>query len=373
MQHRQRSMLTCGIGRLLDDLCGPGDETDRAALLATRLDPLLDDFLFEAQPIQSGEVTVLLADIRGFTSLTRSLPPQRIAALLNRFFTMMCDVIARYDGVIDKFMGDAILALFGAPERRPDDLARALACAVEMQQAMSLMNQEAAARGEPQLYAGIAINTGHVMMGSFGSAVHSEYTVVGDAVNLVSRMESFSLRGQVLLSESSRCAAGGLVEIGQVNEVRVKGMTAPVVLHELLSVNGPRRLVIPRVETRRSPRISVDLAALFHRVEAKRILPDGFAGRVHDLGYDGMRADLPLDLPAFAEVAIDLASGDLARPALLAGASEATATGEGVVYARVLRSQATSDGFRTSLEFTSMDTPGHRRLKHLVDDALWRR
>jgi adenylate cyclase len=124
------------------------------------------------------------------------------------------------------------------------------------------------------------------------------------------------------------------------------------------------------VETRRSPRIGVDLAALFHRVDAKRILPGGIPGRVHDLSYEGMRADLQMPLPALAEVVITLA------PTMMGAALPArpdVPLDDSGIYARVLRSQATGDGFRTSLAFTSMDAPSHRRLKHLVDDALWRR
>jgi adenylate cyclase len=369
MQHRDRARLTSGIHRLVADVYGLDDCGDRRAHLACGLQPLLDSFLHEAQPLREGEVTILLADIRGFTALTRSLAPALTARLLNRFFSVMCEVIARHRGVVDKFIGDAILALFGVPEPRPDDLARALACAVEMQQAMALVNHGADARAEPRLYTGIAINTGRVMMGSFGSALHSEYTVIGDAVNLVARIESFTLRGQVLLSDATRTAAGTLVDTGRVNEVRVKGVPKPVLLHDLLSVNGLQPVLVPRVETRRSPRIGVDLAALFHRVDAKRILPGGIPGRVHDLGYEGMRADLPMPLPALAEVLITLTPPLVEAPPSTDGAHRDD-TG---IYARVLRSHATGDGFRTSLAFTSMDTPGHRRLKHMVDDALWRR
>ena len=373
MQHLDRTVLAAAIGQLVSELYGGSGDDERAAALAARLQPLLDTYLSEVQPIRSAEVTLLLADIRGFTALTQALPPAHMATLLNRFFTRMCTVIARNGGVVDKFLGDAILALFGAPQRRPDDVPRALACAVEMQQELTAMNRTAAARGEPSVYAGIAVTTGPVMLGSFGSAVHREYTVVGDAVNLVSRIESFSLRGQVLLSEGARAAAGAAVETGRVNEVRVKGMAGPVVLHELLAVTQPRRLVLPRVETRRSPRIGVDLAALFHRVAAKRILPGGFPGQVHDLGYEGMGAVLPVDLPKFAEVAIALAAEAPPGSAVPTGLYSDGRTGESIVFARVLRTRATDAGYRTSLEFTTVDTPGHRRLKLLVDDALWRR
>jgi adenylate cyclase len=365
MQHGDRQMLLSGIVDMVDELyssagSGGGRNSDQDAALRQRLDPLLDAFLMESQPIIDADVTILLADIRGFTALTRSLPPTTLIDLLNRYFTAMCEVVKRHDGVIDKFMGDSVMALFGAPKQRPDDLQRALACAVEMQQAMVGLNRVNRARGEPGLYAGIAINTGHAMAGSFGSSLHSEYTVIGDAVNLASRIESFSLRGQVLLSESSHAAARHLVEIGSINQVRVKGMAEPISLYELRSVNAPHRLVIPDVEIRKSPRISVDLDAIFRKIEAKHIFSDQFLGHVNDMGYYGLRADLPLGLPAYSEVVVNL------RPDVGADAA-------GEVYARVLRAEPRGSSFRTSMEFTAIDTPGHRQIKQYVDEQLWRR
>jgi adenylate cyclase len=392
MQHNERHLLISGITQIVDQLyfsdkfsekinqnngivrgqvSDPGSgqisaqqpgttSGDRGEVLRQYLDPLLDAFLMESQPIVATDVTILLADIRGFTALTRALPQSTLIDLLNRYFSAMCTVIKRHDGVVDKFIGDSIMALFGVPKRRPDDLQRALACSVEMQQAMVELNRHSEQRGEPRLYAGIAINTGPVMAGSFGSGLHSEYTVVGDAVNLVSRIESFSLRGQVLLSESSRTAARHLIETGNVNQVRVKGVEEPISLYELLSVNAPRRLVIPRVDIRKSPRISVSLEAIFRQVAAKHVHSEHFVGHVNDMGYYGMRADLPLGLPPYSEVVVNL------RPEL-----NAKVTGE--VYARVLRAEPRGPSFRTSLEFTNIDTPGHRHVKEYVDDQLWRR
>jgi len=389
MQHNERQFLISAIAEIVDQLYGSettnqddcvalGGVSDlrsdkqsgattggRGELLRQHLDPLLDAFLMESQPIVAADVTVLLADIRGFTALTRALPQSTLIDLLNRYFSVMCKVIKRHDGIVDKFIGDSIMALFGVPKRRPDDLQRALACSVEMQQAMVELNRHNGQRGEPRLYAGIAINTGQVMAGSFGSGLHSEYTVVGDPVNLVSRIESFSLRGQVLLSEASYRAARHLIETGNVNQVRVKGIEEPISLYELLSINAPRRLVIPRVDIRKSPRISVSLEAIFRQVAAKQVHSDHFVGQVNDMGYEGMRADLPLGLPPYSEVVVNL------RPELNTSALNSKASGE--VYARVLRAEPRGQSFRTSLEFTNIDTPGHRHVKEYVDDQLWRR
>jgi adenylate cyclase len=360
MQHQNRESFLCGIARIVDELCEQSGARIQQGLLRQRLDGLIDAFLLESQPITDIEATIVLADIRGFTAITEALPPRVVIGLLNRYFCVMGRVIKRYGGVIDKFMGDSVMALFGAPLRRPDDLLRAIACAVEMQHAMVELNAESAERGEPNLYVGIAVNTGWVMAGSFGSRLHSEYTVIGDTVNLVARMETFSLRGQILLSTASRAAAGAHVEIGTVNEVRVKGKAKPVQLHELHAVNYPRRLVVPRVEVRRSPRVRVDLPVVLRQVAGKGIDPEPLPARVIDLGYYGFMAELPRVLAPGCEVVLNF-------PVLLNG------NFSGDLYAKVVRAEQGADGVATSLQFTTMDTPVHHQVKRYVDGVLWGR
>ena len=141
------------------------------------------------------KITLLLSDIRGFSEITSSYPAKDVIHMLNRYFDCMGTIIARYDGHIDKFMGDSILALFGIPEAREDDVERALACAIAMQVAMTDLNRENQTLGMPELYMGIALNTGTVVAGEVGSKHYNEYTVIGDEVNLVSRIESHCLRG----------------------------------------------------------------------------------------------------------------------------------------------------------------------------------
>ncbi len=361
MQHQNRHMFLAGIERIVGEACG----TLAAAgiprgPLRERLDALLDEFLLESQPIAGTQATIVLADIRGFTALTESLPPSTVIRMLNRYFAAMGRVIKRHGGLIDKFMGDSVMALFGAPERRPDDLLRALACAVEMQLAMAELNLDAEERGEPRLYAGIAVNTGEVMAGSFGSRQHSEYTVIGDTVNVVARMESFSLRGQVLLSEASQAGAREHIEVGGINEVQVKGKSRPVVLYELRSVTYPRRLVVPQVEVRRAPRVQVDLPLVVKQVVGKQFLPGYLVGRVLDLGYNGFLIDLPDAIAPGTTLVADLS------PVL---------HGErvGDLYSEVVRVKSRDGSFETSVRFTTLDTPAHVQVKRYVDGVLWGR
>ncbi len=360
MQHQNRERFLCEIERVVAEAGGHVGAGAQRGALRRRLDGLIDSFLLQSQPIAGTHATIVLADIRGFTAITESLPVRIVIGLLNRYFSTMTAVVGRHGGVIDKFMGDCVMVLFGAPERRPDDLLRALACAVEMQQAMVEFNRESAARGEPRLYVGIAVNTGEMMAGTFGSRQYSEYTVIGDTVNVVARMEPFSLRGQVLLSQTSLAGAREHVEIAGTNEVRVKGKSQPVLLYELRSVNYPRRLVVPQVEVRRSPRVPVDFPLVFRRVAGKCILPEPLAGRVLDLGYHGLLIALPTRLAPGTELVANFA------PFL-------QEEGMGDLYARVVRAVPGADGFEISLQFTSVDIPACLQVKRFVDRVLWGR
>ncbi len=368
MRHQDRRQLISSITELAQRLYYAEASLNDAArssqvspdeALAPELDRLLDDFLLESQPPVDAYATVLIADIRGFTALMASLPISTMVGILNQWFAIMTDTVKAFDGVVDKFVGDALIALFGVPEARGGDSIRALACAAAMQHAMLELNRRLEAQGLPAIFVGIAVNTGQLVAGSFGSAAHSEYTAIGEVMNLASRMESFALRGQVLISDSTRSEAATAIEVGPVNEVRFKGIGRSVNLYALRAVRGPKeQLLVPRVEVRRSPRAPVSLDATFRQLEQKPVVLEGIPGLINDLGYYGLRADLPLGLPKASDVVISLASQPGSRPI-------------GDVYARVVRSVPCASGFRTSLELTSTETPAHQRLKALVDESLW--
>jgi len=138
---------------------------------------------------------MLSADLRGVAAIAADFPAGTVIQMLNPVLIRTSGIIFRHGGTIDKFMGDAITVLFGTLSKRDDDVARALACAVEMQIKMHELNVEHRRQDLPELYKGIGINTGEVLAGVLGSDVYSEYTVIGGEVNLASRSEAFSLRG----------------------------------------------------------------------------------------------------------------------------------------------------------------------------------
>jgi adenylate cyclase len=143
-------------------------------------------------------LSILFADIRGFTSLSERLPPEVVSALLNEYFTEMTDVLFEFDGTLDKFIGDAVLAFFGDPVDQEDHPARAMACAVAMQKRAAALRDRFESDGKPAIHVGIAVHTGPVVVGNNGSADNFDYTVIGDAVNLASRLQALATADDVI-------------------------------------------------------------------------------------------------------------------------------------------------------------------------------
>jgi len=148
-------------------------------------------------------VTVLMSDLRGFTSISEAMDAEDVVQLLNRFLERMTNIIVGYDGMIDEFIGDAILAVFGVPEKKEDDAARAVACALSMQNVLKELNDEMIAEDCPVLEMGIGINTGSVIVGNIGSEVRTKYGIVGTVINRAARIESNTVGGEVLLGEET--------------------------------------------------------------------------------------------------------------------------------------------------------------------------
>jgi len=346
------------IRSLLDILPAPAEATEvDAENLRQRISDAVDDAVSTSQEVDSRRVTILLSDLRGFTQVAEKYTALEMVEALNRYFARMSEIIIRWGGTIDKFMGDAIMALFGAPKQRPDDIEAALACAIEMQLAMKEINQANAAMGMAPLYMGIGINTGEVVAGNLGSALHSEYTVIGDQVNLASRVEAHSLRGQILLSENTWQLAREYISIGDVNEVRVKGKKGMVRMYELLATRRPHRLAAPRREIRNSPRVEVETPFTFQRLDGKSVLPQEHHGRMVDLSYGGMYMVSPVAIEPFADIRITLSLSIL-------GSDLAD------IYAKVLRVNPVNEGLECRVEFTSMDPQAALGIKEFVDSIV---
>jgi adenylate cyclase len=170
-------------------------------------------------------VTILFSDIRSFTTISEKMDAQAVVELLNRYFTRMVQILIEEDGVVDKYIGDAIMAVFGAPVPKPDDAVRAVRAAVRMRDALADLNRELVVAGFPELRAGIGVHSGRVVAGNIGSEARMEYTVIGDAVNLASRLESSTkeLGVGILISEETYELAREVVDAEPLSAIHVKG------------------------------------------------------------------------------------------------------------------------------------------------------
>jgi adenylate cyclase len=183
------------------------------------------------------EITVLFADIRGFTSMTEKAQPQEIVTLLNEYFELMVDEVFANGGVLDKFIGDCIMALWGAPVSRPDDAARALRAAVGMIERVHEFNEARVKQGKIPVHMGIGVNTGLAVVGNMGSSKRLEYTAIGDAVNLGSRLCGLAQIDQILISASTLQRGGEEFEVEILPPAKVKGKQQPVPVFRVL---GPQ-------------------------------------------------------------------------------------------------------------------------------------
>ncbi|WP_341887761.1 adenylate/guanylate cyclase domain-containing protein [Variovorax sp. YR752] len=188
-------------------------------------------------------LTVMFCDMRNFTRVSESLPPEELRALVNRFFTAMTQEIRAHRGTLDKYIGDAIMAFWGAPVADPNHALHAVQAALAMTARMVELNRELRERGLPEIGLGIGINSGLVCVGDMGSDIRRSYTVMGDAVNLASRIEALTrVYGvDIVVGESTRAAIGERLPLIEVDRVRVKGKQQAVTLFTPLPADPPRR------------------------------------------------------------------------------------------------------------------------------------
>lgn len=178
-------------------------------------------------------VTIFFTDIRGFTTLSETLPPEKIVEILNEFFSRITDVIFDHGGTLDKYIGDAAMAIFGAPISKGHDAANAIRAALEIQRLIVELNRDAADRGHPEIGVGIGINSGIVTAGNIGSAKRLDYTVIGDAVNVASRLCGKAAPGEILISESTASELVGAFRLEALPPVQVKGKSEAIRIYSV--------------------------------------------------------------------------------------------------------------------------------------------
>ncbi len=186
------------------------------------------------------ELTVFFSDIAGFTTISEQLPPERLVELLNRYLSAMTDIVLKHRGNVNKYLGDGIMAIFGAPRGEPNHATLACYAALESQAELARLREAWKAEGHPEIAARIGINSGPLVVGNMGSQARMEYTVMGDSVNLASRLEGANKFYDTLILLGPRTVelAQADIETREVDRMRVKGKKEPVVVYELLARKG---------------------------------------------------------------------------------------------------------------------------------------
>lgn len=182
-------------------------------------------------------LTAFFSDLAGFTTISEQLSPEELVALLNEYLDAMTEIIFKYDGMLDKYEGDAIMAVFGAPIPQDDHARRACLASLDMQKELARLRERWQEEGKPELWMRIGINTGPMIIGNMGSRERMDYTVIGDSVNLASRLEGANKQygTYIMISEFTYDRVGDEVEVRELDAIRVKGKAKPVKVYELLA------------------------------------------------------------------------------------------------------------------------------------------
>jgi len=241
------------------------------------------------------KVTIMMTDLRGFTALSERLEPEQVVQMLNAYFEIMVDLVLKYNGTVNEFIGDALLVVFGAPQEMEDRTQRAVACSIEMQNAMVEVNKRNSAEGLPEIEMGIGLNETEVIVGNIGSSKRSKYAVVGSGVNLTSRIESYTVGGQILVSESVRKEAGESLRIDTQRDVFPKGAESSLRIYEVGGISGRYNLfLVKKVQVLSTLVRQIPLQ--YTVIEGKKVGEKGLEGYVVRLSKSS--AEITLGDPA---------------------------------------------------------------------------
>ena len=227
---------------------------------------------------ENREVTFLVSDLRGFSSLSSSLSPDNVIPILNRYFERMVEIIARHSGTVDELQGDGILVFFGAPLVGSHDQERAIACAIEMQNAMEELNSDQQRLNLPELSMGIGINSGEVIVGNIGSEKRAKYGAIGTPINTAFRIESHTVGGQILISPSTYEKVRSLVRVRGTMEVQFKGIDQPVTLYDVSGMGGEYQVAMIEKTTESFTSLKPPLPITCFLLEGKIVSKTGIPG-----------------------------------------------------------------------------------------------
>lgn len=294
------------IKRLNDSL------TLRNSLLTTTFGRFLsDDIVKKLIDTEDGlklggdkrEVTVMMSDLRGFTALSESMSAFNLVTMLNHYLGTMTEIIQKNHGTIIEFIGDGIMALFGAPEWYEDHADMAVCAAVSMQAAMKEVNEWNAANGFPELLMGIGLHTGDAIIGNIGSEQRTKYGAVGSNINLAGRIESYTTGGQILASENTVNRMKAVPELGSSLSILPKGAKKELAIHGIVGVGEPYNLSIKGLfEAEPVSDIPEPVPCGFERLKGKFMEPDLCTGTVLAVSKDLILITTEEDLKVYENI-----------------------------------------------------------------------
>ncbi len=301
-------------------------------------------------------VTVLMADLRGFTTLSESRDPEEMVQLLNRYLKQMSTIILAYDGIIDEIIGDAILAVFGAPDPHENDPQRAVACAIEMQNRLDRLNTELMDDGYPALEMGIGINTGSVIVGNIGSDLRMKYGIVGETVNQAARIESNSIGGQVLIGESTYRAVQAQVQADPPKTLMMKGMKKPLVFYSVVAIDMDGKSISLDVKASAGPLLEIQIPLHCWIIQDKKLDLIPLTGTSLSLDENQFLIQTGTAIEPLTDVKLNF---DFCL--------EAHCFDD--IYAKCIDSEPVRDGHHARLHITSMAEKDRERIKEWVAQA----
>ncbi len=319
------------------------DETAKRASLSRYLSPtVVEDILKQGGDLELGgstvECSVLFSDVAGFTSFGENLKPGELVHLMNEYFTVLADVIFENSGTLDKFIGDATMAIFGAPVHESDHAALAVNAGLEMLKACDELMAKWESEGKPTFHMRVGVNSGPVVAGNLGSPQRMDYTVIGDAVNLASRMETSSERGTLCISEYTWDLIKDFAEAEDMGPIQVKGKSDDIRVYHVLSITPPRRDA--HHVHRSSPRVETELFAIYSQ--------DGVSGTrqgiIRDISEGGVmvHSGFPSEVGNSVRLNFSLPTGEQLTE-LEASAVRATSL------------EDSDGGYQINLKFTDVD------------------
>lgn len=349
------TLLQNGLTHLWDKYRALPGQVTSPEVFRAELEALIAHSVAGSLHPQARDFGILVSDLRGFTPLIEQYPSLAVVELLNHYYHVMIGIVDRHGGVVDKFMGDSVMALFDSKDNA-DAPQHLLNCVIDMQLAMDGVNEFGKSRGMPSIYMGIGMNYGSVIACELGSEIYRELTVIGDEVNMASRLATYCLRGQVLMSAGVYRMLQHDVLLGHVNEMHFKGKAQAITVYEVLGRHGARHVQMPVRDSRKSHRVGADLPVSYFPIEDKLVSVTPVLAQVVDISLHGMRLMCAQHHDYLDEIKILL-------PFLAPVTCE--------IYGKVLACRpADTQHYLINLEFTYLDESVSQAIRIFIDHRL---